>query len=65
MLALQIVDRFTTIAGTDPLSALMLAAGALLMAVTFLFFGYLALGAVANLFGGDSVANVHGRRGSP
>jgi len=60
MLALQTASRFSTIAGTDPLSAVMLAAGALLMAFTFLFFGYLVLGAVADLFGGDPVATVYG-----
>lgn len=61
MIVLQIASRFSTIAGTDPLSAVMLAAGGLLMAVTFLFFGYLVLGAVADLFGGDPVSNVYGR----
>ncbi len=65
MLALQIADRFSTIVGADPLSTVIFACGAILMAVTFLFFGYLALGAVANLFGGDAVAHVHGRRESP
>lgn len=62
MLPLQIADRFGAIAGTDPLSAVMLACGAVLLGATFLFFGYLVLGAVVDLFGGDPVANVHGRR---
>lgn len=61
MFLLQITSRFTTIAGTDPLSAVMLAAGAVLMAFTFLFFGYLVLGALINLFGGDSVSQVYGQ----
>lgn len=65
MFTLQIADRFGAIAGVDPLSTVILACGAILMAVTFLVFGYLTLGALANLFGGAPVAHVHGRREAP
>ena len=38
------VDLFGTVARTDPLSAVLLALGALFVAVSSVVFGYLALG---------------------
>lgn len=61
MIALQLVNRFRSIAGSDPLSAVLLACGALTMAITLLVAGYLALGATVDLFGSDPVENVYGR----
>ena len=39
-----LVQQFTEVATSDPLSAVLLALGALLTAFASLFFGYLALG---------------------
>jgi hypothetical protein len=43
-------DAFTDVALHDPLSALLMALGTILFLVTFGVFGYLGLGAVADLF---------------
>lgn len=40
------VDLFGTVARTDPLSAILLALGALLVAFSSAVFGYLALGGI-------------------
>ncbi|WP_338727052.1 hypothetical protein [Haladaptatus sp. DJG-WS-42] len=49
----ELTMRFTDVALSDPLSALLLTMGALLTGVSMLALGYLALGAVGDAMVGD------------
>ena len=51
---LEMPVRFAEVAAHDPLSAVLMAVGAVLTAVPVLALGYLSLGAVLSLFSVDS-----------
>lgn len=60
---LRMPEAFESVLTNDPLAAVLVIAGAIVMAVSFGVFGYLTLGAVADLFTGDRVGPSPQREG--